>query len=65
MWTGSISHVKPLLDKVPGEVSAATTKDEGEAWKTYQDKMLGALERFDEAALDNLYNDALSLYLQR
>ena len=58
----SVSHVKPLLDKVPGEVSAATTKDEGEAWKTYQDKMLGALERFDEAALDNLYNDALSLY---
>ena len=58
----SVSHVKPLLDQAPAEVSAATTRDEGETWKTYQDKMLGALERFDEAALDNLYNDALSLY---
>jgi DNA-binding transcriptional MerR regulator/methylmalonyl-CoA mutase cobalamin-binding subunit len=58
----SVSHVKPLLDQAPVEASAATTRDEGETWKTYQDKMLGAIERFDEASLDNLYNDALSLY---
>jgi MerR family transcriptional regulator, light-induced transcriptional regulator len=58
----SVSHVKPLLDQAPGEVLTSTTKDEGETWKTYQDKMLGAIERFDEAALDSVYNDALSLY---
>jgi MerR family transcriptional regulator, light-induced transcriptional regulator len=58
----SVSHVKPLLDQIPGEVVASTSKDDGNTWKTYQDKMLSAIERFDEPALDNTYHDALSLY---
>jgi cobalamin-dependent methionine synthase I len=59
----SVSHVKPLLDQAPGAAApASTTKDEGETWKTYRDKMLSAIERFDEVALDSVYNDALSLY---
>jgi len=58
----SVSHVKPLLDQMPGEVLARTTKDEGDTWKSHQEKMLIAIERFDEPALDSIYNDALSLY---
>jgi len=34
----------------------------GEVWKNYQQKMLGAVESFDEHLLDSTYNDALSLY---
>ena len=58
----SVSHVKPLLDQAPGETLAASAPDNEDIWKTYQDSMLRAIERFDEPALDNAYNDALSLY---
>ena len=56
----SISQVKPLLTQVPGQQQAVT--DAGEVWRNYQDKMLTAIEQFDEQALDTIYNDALSLY---
>jgi len=58
----SVSHVKPLLDQVPGEVLAPATGGEGDTWKSHQEKMLKAIEKFDEPALDGIYNDALSLY---
>ena len=58
----SVSHVKPLLDQMPGEVLAQATRDEGDNWKSHQGKMLKAIEKFDEPALDSIYNDALSLY---
>jgi len=58
----SVSHVKPLLDQMPGEVLAPATRDEGDTWKSHQEKMLRAIEKFDEPALDSTYNDALSLY---
>ena len=58
----SVSHVKPLLDQTPGEVLAPTTRDEGDTWRSHQEKMLTAIEKFDEPALDSTYNDALSLY---
>jgi len=58
----AVSHVKPLLDHMHGEVLASATRDEGDTWKTRQEMMLGAIERFDEPALDDTYNDALSLY---
>ncbi|MCG6867086.1 MAG: MerR family transcriptional regulator [Thiogranum sp.] len=58
----SVSHVKPLLDQAPGEVLATATRDEGDSWKSHQEKMLTAIEKFDEPALDSTYNDALSLY---
>jgi len=58
----SVSHVKPLLDQTPGEVLAPATRDEGDTWKSHQVKMLKAIEKFDEPALDSTYNDALSLY---
>jgi len=58
----SVSHVKPLLDQVPGQTVTPTASDDGDIWKSYQDTMLAAIERFDEQALDYAYNDALSLY---
>jgi len=58
----SVSHVKPLLDQVPGQTVTPTASDDGDIWKRYQDKMLAAIEHFDEQALDYAYNDALSLY---
>jgi DNA-binding transcriptional MerR regulator len=58
----SVSHVKPLLDRAPGDAITPSTTGNGDLWKNYQDRMLGAIEVFDEPALDNTYNDALSLY---
>ncbi len=58
----SISQVKPLLERAPGQQQAVPPTQEGDTWKNYQQKMLRAVERFDEHALDSAYNDALSLY---
>jgi len=58
----SISQVKPLLEQTPAEIAATSSADPGEAWRSYQQAMLKAVEVFDEFALDNAYNDALSLY---
>jgi len=58
----SVGHVKPLLDQVPGEAATQSTSGDGDTWKDYQDRMLNAIEIFDEPALDKIYNDALSLY---
>lgn len=58
----SISQVKPLLDQMPGDVTVAPVAGQGDAWRGYQQTMLGAIESFDEAALDSVYTDALSLY---
>jgi DNA-binding transcriptional MerR regulator len=58
----SVGHVKPLLDQSPDDASAQPATDDGDTWKHYQDRMLDAIEKFDEPALDSSYNDALSLY---
>jgi len=58
----SVSHVKPLLEQVPGKPITPVTSTEEDTWKDHQDKMLSAIEQFDEPALDSTYNDALSLY---
>ena len=58
----SISQVKPLLEQAPGQTATAPVGDSGEVWRSYQQKMLNAIEGFDEYALDSVYNDALSLY---
>lgn len=58
----SISQVKPLLADTTREKKAVTPASNGDAWKDYRHKMLRALEKFDERALDSTYNDALSLY---
>jgi methylmalonyl-CoA mutase cobalamin-binding subunit len=58
----SVGHVKPLLDQVPGQAVVPAATDDVDTWTGYRDSMLQAIERFDEPALDNAYNDALSLY---
>ena len=58
----AISQVKPLLERTPAEAEAAPATEPGEAWRGYQQTMLGAIEAFDERALDDVYNEALSLY---
>ena len=58
----SVGHVKPLLDQPSGDTPAPSTRDDVDTWKEHQDKMLGAIESFDEQALDSTYNDTLSLY---
>lgn len=58
----SISQVKPLLEQTPGMEKTAAVAETGEVWRDYQQKMLQAVEKFDEHALDATYNDALSLY---
>lgn len=58
----SISQVKPLLEQSPGQQHGTALAETGDVWRDYQQKMLGAVERFDEHVLDSIYNDALSLY---
>ena len=58
----SISQVKPLLEQSPGQQHGTALAETGDVWKDYQQKMLSAVERFDEHVLDSTYNDALSLY---
>ena len=57
-----IIQVKPMLEQTYSQQQVAPFTEAGEVWKTYQQKMLGAVERFDEYLLDSTYNDALSLY---
>ncbi|MGB5261004.1 MAG: MerR family transcriptional regulator [Gammaproteobacteria bacterium] len=58
----SISQVKPLLAQTPGQEQVSAVADAGEVWRVYQEKLLEAVENFDQHALDAIYNDALSLY---
>ncbi len=58
----SISQAKPLLDRPSSQTLSVSASDTVDVWQDYQEKMLRAVERFDEQALDTSYNDALSLY---
>jgi len=58
----SISQVKPLLEQTPSQQQETPFAETGDVWKSYQQKMLHAVEIFDEHVLDSTYNDALSLY---
>lgn len=58
----SISQVKPLLERSPSPQHGITLAETGDVWNDYQQKMLHAVEKFDEHTLDSTYSDALSLY---
>ena len=58
----SIGQVKPLLEQSSTEVPAVPASGQTDAWRNYKQTLLEAIEAFDERALDNAYNDALSLY---
>jgi DNA-binding transcriptional MerR regulator len=59
----SIGQVKRVLDAKetpPRAIQVANPSDD--PWQTYRQRMLHAVARFDESAMDTVYNDALSLY---
>lgn len=58
----SISQVKPLLEQTPEQVRDTPVNGSGDAWKSYQQKALEAIESFNEHQLDEIYNEVLSLY---
>lgn len=59
----AISQVRKLLDEPQPAPPAPTPLAPGETpWDDYSQRMRQCVERFDEAALEALYNDALSLY---
>jgi DNA-binding transcriptional MerR regulator len=56
----SIGQVKGQLGRSP--VPEARDSRDADAWQRYQRRMVEAIGRFDEAALEAAYNDALALY---
>jgi len=60
----SISQVGSILDQEPGPFIAGRSAESPDVWSQYQERMLSAIRRFNEPALDGIYNDALSLYPQ-
>ncbi|HDP88797.1 MAG TPA: MerR family transcriptional regulator [Thioalkalivibrio sp.] len=52
------------ISQVPGHLASEPGDEAGvpDAWSPYRARMLTAITRFDEAALDAAYNEALSLY---
>lgn len=55
----SIGQVKGYLE---GKSEQSTSETPDDPWSIYQRRMLNAIVRFDTSALDQTYNDALSLY---
>jgi DNA-binding transcriptional MerR regulator/methylmalonyl-CoA mutase cobalamin-binding subunit len=58
----AISQAGQLLDQPARPQARGGELSQPDVWEQYQNRMLNALEQFDEAALDGAYNDALSLY---
>jgi DNA-binding transcriptional MerR regulator len=61
----SIGQVRHVLDpEQPRTETAEEQKDgkDGDVWFGYQQGMIKAVEGFEESDLDDLYNEALSLY---
>lgn len=58
----SIGQVKGILGKTDTPDLGTDESAPRDVWDTYRQKMLQAIEQFDESLLDATYNDALSLY---
>jgi len=57
----SIGQVGAHLDAKKG-AGKKLTRNAADYWRDSQERMINALSRFDQGALDALYNDALALY---
>jgi len=68
-----ITQILQLLDqgiaisRVPGALKGSQSQQSADKieqgpWKRYQDTMLEAIQIFDEATLESIYNEAMSLY---
>ncbi|MDX1454811.1 MAG: MerR family transcriptional regulator [Gammaproteobacteria bacterium] len=55
----SIGQVKEALERQQASSGGSEARD---AWALYRDRMVAAIIRFDEAGLEDTYNEALSLY---
>lgn len=59
----AISQVTGLLEDQSEQPRATASNDAADnVWNEYQQRMRAAVDRFDEAAVDFIYNDVLSLY---
>jgi DNA-binding transcriptional MerR regulator len=58
----SVGQIKPLLEHTSDTTTLLPAADDIDIWQRYRDRMLAAIEAFDEPLLENIYNDALSLY---
>lgn len=58
----SISQVKPLVNNRLDTATPMAGGEYSDEWQRYRERMLQAIERFDEPGVDAAYNDALSLY---
>ena len=54
-----VSRVRQVLD---AEAASRTSSAGGTAWRSYEDRMAAAIAGFDEQALDDVYDEALSLH---
>lgn len=57
----SVSHVKPLLDNFTTP-DPTENEEASDLWANYRLDMLNAIEGFNEPVIDQVYNDAMSLY---
>jgi len=58
----AISQVRPLLERGMPLAEEQPPVQERDVWQEYRDGMLKGVEHFNEREIENLYNDALSLY---
>jgi DNA-binding transcriptional MerR regulator len=56
-----ISRVKSVLRQSP-LADTADTGHQADAWRAYGQRMMDAIATFDEARLERIYNEAMSLY---
>ncbi|UCE89528.1 MAG: MerR family transcriptional regulator [Pseudomonadota bacterium] len=56
-----ISRVREAL-RLEEQSAAAPAPEDMDAWRSYLERMVEAVSRFDEAGLEATYNDAMSLY---
>ncbi len=57
-----VSQVRGLLSEGPELSAAPAARGDEDPWEGYSRRMLDAIARFDDRALESAYNDALSLY---
>lgn len=61
----AVSQLRPLLDGepiLPDSDAHTSSEQPRDPWEKYLERMLHAARNFDDAMLDSVYNDALSLY---
>jgi DNA-binding transcriptional MerR regulator/methylmalonyl-CoA mutase cobalamin-binding subunit len=55
-----IGQIKPFLDAANNRTADQDSAPISDTWRRFEDGMISGIIRFDEAALENIYNEALS-----